>query len=263
MVAAPADMTDMIALAARLADAAGAICRQYYRSPLSIDDKADASPVTIADREAERTMRAILAGAVPQHGIIGEEMGAERADAEYVWVLDPIDGTKSFMTGRPLFVTLIALLRRGEPILGVIDQPIVGDRWIGAEDLPTMLNGRPARVRSCPRLDGAVVATTTPEMFVGPERQAAFARLRGGCKIGLFGGDGYSYGQLSSGHLDIVVEDSMKLHDFAALVPVVNGAGGIITDWAGRPLGAHSAGDILAAGDRAAHRAAVALLAPQ
>ena len=251
---------DLVALANRLADAARPIARRYFRTRVTVDDKEDQSPVTIADREAEEAMRTLLAGAVPDHGISGEEHGTERADAEYLWVLDPIDGTKAFITGLPIFGTLIALLHRGKPVLGVIDQPILGERWLGVDGRRSTFNGQPIEVRACPSLDKAYMYSTAPIMFPG-----AYARpheaLTERVKLFRWGGDCYAYGLLASGHCDLVVEASLKLYDFAALVPVVAGAGGLITDWRGRPLDIESDGSVLAAGDPAAHRAAMAVLA--
>lgn len=250
----------LIPLAERLADAAGAVIRRYFRTPVTVDDKADQSPVTIADREAEAVIRAMLAEMRPEDGIYGEEHGVERPDAEFVWVIDPIDGTKSFIAGRPIFGTLIALLHRGRPVLGVIDQPILGDRWVGAAGRPTRFNGAPAAVRPCPRLGRATLSTTSPDLFAGMDR-AAFDRVRAASRITLYGGDAYSYGLLASGFLDLVVEADLKLYDFAALVPVVEGAGGLMTDWHGRPLHQDSDGRVVAAGDRHTHAEALALLA--
>ena len=139
-----------VGLALRLADTARAVIKGYFRTPVTVDDKADASPVTIADREAEASMRRLINQAAPGHGIFGEEYGAERPDAEWVWVLDPVDGTKAFITGKPSFGTLIALLHQGRPVLGIIDQPILDERWLGLDGRPTTLNGNPIRVRPCP-----------------------------------------------------------------------------------------------------------------
>ena len=251
---------ELVALANSLADAARPIAARYFRTPVTVDDKSDQSPVTIADREAETAMRALLAKHVPAHGIFGEEHGVERADAEYVWVLDPIDGTKAFITGLPIFGTLIALLHRGTPVLGIIDQPILKERWLGAAGRPSTLNDQPIKVRSCASLDKAYMYSTAPLMFPGPvaKRHEALAE-----KVKLFrwGGDCYAYGLLASGHVDLVVENSLKLYDFAALAPVIKGAGGLITDWQGRELEMNSDGSVLAAGDAAIHRAAMAILA--
>jgi inositol-phosphate phosphatase/L-galactose 1-phosphate phosphatase/histidinol-phosphatase len=250
---------DFVAIAHRLADAARPISARYFRTQVTIDDKSDASPVTIADREAEAAMRAILGKEVPAHGIYGEEHGVERADAEYVWVLDPIDGTRAFITGLPIWGTLIALLHRGRPVLGVIDQPILQERWLGVDGQQSTLNGQPARVRACPVLDKAYMYSTTPIMFSGDvaRRHAALADA---VKLFRWGGDCYAYGLLASGHVDLVVENDLKLYDFAALVPVIAGAGGTITDWRGKPLDMTSDGSVLAAGDPAVHRAAARIL---
>jgi inositol-phosphate phosphatase / L-galactose 1-phosphate phosphatase / histidinol-phosphatase len=253
----PAPLVD---LAGRLADAAGAVVRRYFRTPLAVDDKADLSPVTVADREAEAAVRALLAAEQPGHGVIGEEHAPTNEGADYVWVVDPIDGTKSFITGRPLFGTLIALLHRGRPILGVIDQPVIGDRWVGAAGRPSTLNGAPAQVRACADIASATLNTTSPDLFT-PAGFAAFRRVAGAVKLPIYGGDCYAYGLLASGFVDLVVEEGLKLHDFAALVPIVEGAGGLMTDWSGKPLGPGSAGSVLAAGDRRCHAAALSLLA--
>ncbi len=237
-----------IALAQRLADAAGQAIRPYFRARYEIETKADASPVTQADRAAEAAMRAILAAERPGDGIVGEEFGNERAEAERVWVLDPIDGTRSFIAGRPIFGTLIALIEGDAPVLGVIDQPISGERWAGATGQPTTLGGKPVRTRACAALDRAHLATTGPGLFAPPER-ARFERLAAASRDVLWGGDCYNYGLLAAGHLDLVVESGLKLFDFAALVPIVEGAGGAMRDWQGRPLGRDSAGDVIAAGD--------------
>jgi histidinol phosphatase-like enzyme (inositol monophosphatase family) len=246
---------ELVALAHQLADAARPIVRRYFRSGLTVDDKTDASPVTIADREAESAMRALLTAEVPQHGVFGEEHGAVRTDAEYVWVLDPIDGTKAFITGLPIFGTLIALLHRGRPILGVIDQPILDERWLGVEGERSAFNGRPIGVRACAGLEQAYMYSTAPIMFPGvlEQRHSALAQR---VKLFRWGGDCYAYALLASGHVDLVVENSLKLYDFAALVPVVKGAGGLITDWQGRELDMQSDGSVLAAGDAAVHRQA-------
>ncbi len=237
-----------IALAQRLADVAGAAIRPFFRAAFAMEHKADASPVTQADRAAEAAMRALLAIEAPDDGIVGEEYGAEREGADRVWVLDPIDGTRSFVAGRPIFGTLVALLEHGRPVLGIIDQPIGRERWFGAAGRPTTLNGLGVRTRGCPGIGQAHLATTGPGYF-GPEGLAAFSRVSAAARDTLWGGDCYNYGLLAGGHLDLVVEEGLKLYDFAALVPVVEGAGGIMLDWRGRPLEAGSAGDVIAAGD--------------
>lgn len=250
---------ELVALANNLADAARPIAARYFRTPVAVDDKADESPVTIADREAETAMRVLLDRYAPQHGIFGEEHGAVRTDAEYVWVLDPIDGTKAFITGLPIFGTLIALLHRGVPVMGIIDQPISKERWFGAAGQGSTLNGQPIKVRACPSLDRAYMYSTAPQMF-GEGQAARHQALAAKTKLFRWGGDCYAYGLLAAGHVDLVVENSLKLYDFAALVPVIKGAGGLITDWNGRELDMNSDGSVIAAGDAAVHRAAGLIL---
>ncbi|MEO3435095.1 histidinol-phosphatase [Inquilinus sp. CAU 1745] len=247
---------EFLALADRLVAASGAVIRRYYRTPVAVDAKADQSPVTIADREAEAAIRAILAEERPQDGIHGEEYGIERPDARYVWVLDPIDGTKAFITGRPLFGTLVALLRDGAPILGIIDQPVLGDRWTGALGRQTIFNGAPASTRRCPRLADAILNATSPDMFTGPDK-ARFDALKEGARITTYGGDCYGFGLVASGYIDLTVEANLQFYDFAALAPIVIGAGGRFTDWEGRPVGASCDGRVIAAGDPDLHAEAL------
>ncbi len=249
-----------IDLAERLADASGAIVRRYFRTTLEVEDKPDKSPVTVADREAEAAIRELIEEAFPDHGIVGEEYGAVRADAKYVWVLDPIDGTKSFITGKPLFGTLIGLLHEGAAVLGVIDQPVLGERWLGARGRPTTLNGRPVHVRPCGELGRAALYATSPHMFEGADKQA-FARVRDAVKLPLYGADCYAYGLLACGFADLVVEASLAAYDYCGVVAVIEGAGGVITDWTGAPLGLGSDGRVVAAGDRRSHERALELLA--
>ncbi len=240
----------------RLADMAGGIVRGYFRRPCAAEHKSDASPVTQADREAEAAMRAHIGEAFPAHGIIGEEYGEERADAEYVWVLDPIDGTRSFMAGKPLFGTLIALLHRGAPVLGIIDQPMTGERWVGIKGRPSTFNGGEIRTRACAALGDAVLATTSPYLF-SPEKKLHFEFLRGRVAGDIYGGDCYAYGLLASGHLDLIVESGLKAHDVMALIPVIEGAGGVITAWDGGPVTHEGPIDLIAAGDARVHTLAL------
>ena len=249
-----------IDFARALADASGAAIRRHFRTPFSVEDKPDASPVTVADRDAERAMRDLIAAHYPGHGIVGEEFGNERPEADEVWVLDPIDGTRAFVAGKPIFGTLIALLRGGRPILGVIDQPVLGERWVGAAGRESRFRGETIRTRACSRLDRAILNTTSPDLFSGADRDA-FRRLAGTVRGTTYGGDCYAYGLLASGHIDLVVEAGLKTYDFCALVPVVDGAGGRITDWNGAALGPRSDGRVIAAGDPLVHEKALEILA--
>jgi inositol-phosphate phosphatase / L-galactose 1-phosphate phosphatase / histidinol-phosphatase len=244
----PADLQ----LANRLADAAGAAIRQFFRNAYTLEDKADSSPVTEADRAAEAAMRRIIEAEYPRDGIIGEEYGEKPGSTGRVWVLDPIDGTTSFIAGRPIFGTLISLMVEGWPVLGVIDQPVAKERWVGATGKPTTLNNAPARTRQCAVLGQALLATTSPHLF-GDDQAVSFLALAS--KVArrrlIYGGDCYNYGLIASGHVDLVVESGLKIHDFAALIPIVEGAGGMMCDWSGDPLNADSAGDVIALGDPA------------
>ena len=243
---------EFVDLALRLADVARPIARKYFRSALTIDDKNDASPVTIADREIETAMRALIEETFPDHGILGEEHGTKNGDAQYVWVLDPIDGTKSFITGKPVFGTLIALCENGVPILGIIDQAIADERWLGVAGRQTTFNDEPVSSRQCAGLGDAYLYTTSPDLFTVEDGVwDTFQRFRKQVKHTLYGGDCYAYGLLSSGFVDVVCEDGLNPYDFCALTPVVTGAGGSATDWDGRAITLTSRGDLLALGDSA------------
>lgn len=244
------------ALAERLADVAGEAIRPLFRATYAQELKADRSPVTEADRAAEAAMRRLLDAEAPGDGVVGEEYGEKPGVNGRRWVLDPIDGTRSFMAGRAIFGTLIALVEEDWPVLGVIDQPIQRERWLGVAGRPTLFNGRGVRTRSCVDLAGATIATTSPHLF-GEAEGEAYLRLVAAVSGGqpgqgpVYGGDCYNYGLLAGGHLDLVCEAGLKLHDFAALVPVVEGAGGRMCDWQGDPLTATSSGQVLAIGDPA------------
>ena len=241
---------NFVALAERLADAAGDIIRGYFRTPVAVDAKPDATPVTVADREAERAMRALIKTHAPGHGIVGEEEGRENAEAEYVWCLDPIDGTKAFITGKPMFGTLVSLVHNGLPVLGIIDQPVSRERWLGVAGRKTTFNGAACATRKCPRLADALLNATTPDMFVGADAEP-FAQLASQVRHALYGGDCYAYGLLASGYIDLVVETQLKPWDFCALAPIVAGAGGRMVDWDGRELAIFSDGRVVALGDPA------------
>ena len=258
--AATAAAADFLPFAHRLADAAGAVVRRYYRTPVAVEQKGDATPVTVADREAERVMRDLIRATWPEHGIEGEEHGRERMDAELVWCLDPIDGTKSFVTGRPLFGTLISLVHGGRPVLGIIDQCILKERWVGVEGRRSLWNADEIRVRPCPELSRAVLYTTSPDLFRTPDERAGFARVAAAVRQPMYGGDCYAYGLLAMGFADVIVEAGLQAHDFCALVPVVEGAGGRMTDWEGRALTASSDGRVLAAGDERVLNEALTLI---
>jgi inositol-phosphate phosphatase/L-galactose 1-phosphate phosphatase/histidinol-phosphatase len=267
-----APVEEYLEVAHALADVAAGITRRYFRSSVSVDTKFDESPVTIADREAEAAMREVIRARFPHHAIFGEEQGFSAGEhdssLDLMWVIDPIDGTKSFITGKPLFGTLISLVCDGRPILGIIDQPILGERWVGVEGQRSTLNGNIIATRQCPTISSAYLYATTPHMFEG-ESAEAFDRVRKACKIPMYGCDCYAYGLLAAGHCDLVVEADLKPYDYMALVPIIQGAGGIVTDWKGNRLGWTSMeaadgkappGEIVAAGDEMCHRQVIELL---
>lgn len=251
--------TDLL-LAHRLADAAGAVIRPLFRAPHDLTTKDDQSPVTAADRGAEAAIRELLAAERPSDGILGEEFAPAGLDQERVWVIDPIDGTRAFITGKPTFTTLIALWEQGRPRLGLIDQPITGERWVGKVGNSATWNGRPVRSRACPALDRAVMLATAPELFETPGDRAAFDRVQARAGHFSWGGDAYGYALVAMGAADLVIEMGLKAYDFAALVPLFAAAGGVITDWDGQPLTLASEGKAIAAGDPTVHAEALALL---
>ncbi|KAH9656874.1 Bifunctional phosphatase IMPL2 [Citrus sinensis] len=225
-------------------------------------------PVTIADRTAEEAMVLIIQENLPSHAIFGEENGwrCKEKFADYVWVLDPIDGTKSFITGKPLFGTLIALLHKGKPILGIIDQPVLRERWIGISGKCTTLNGEEVSTRTCAKLSQAYLYTTSPHLFKG-DAEEAFARVRNKVKVPLYGCDCYAYALLASGYVDLVIESGLQPYDVLALIPVIEGAGGVITDWRGDQLYWEASSDaratsfnVIAAGDKQIHQQALDVL---
>lgn len=262
---APAKPDDaLVDMAERMADAAREVILRHYRTHVAVDDKPDSSPVTVADREAERAMRDLVAETFPEQGVIGEEFGSDRPDEEYVWVLDPIDGTKQFITGKPTFGTLVALIHHGRPVVGIIDIPAMGERWTGAWGRPSVhadARGRRAvRTRPCESLDRATLCTTSPDLFAGDD-YLAFQRLKAGVKLPMYGGDCFNYGLLASGFCDVVTDATMDYYDYAALVPVVEGAGGVITEASGAALSGGSGITVVAAGNDRLHEAAVAAMA--
>lgn len=253
--------TDRLAeFAGTLADTTDAMAMRYFRKPLDIEAKADASPVTQADRAIETAMRRHIAEAFPAHGILGEEHEDARLDADRIWVIDPIDGTKSFLSGMPSFGTLIACLSAGVPDIGVISIPPTGERWTGQSGKPTLFNGSPCQTSGRQHLSEAILYTTSPDSF-DPSGLERFEALSKKVAMRRFGGDCYAYGLLASGHVDLLVEMNLHPYDYMALVPVIEGAGGVITDWEGRPLTLTSEGKVIAAASAQLHAEALASLA--
>lgn len=252
----------LVAAAELLADVAGAILRRYFRAAYTTQIKDDDSPVTIADRSAETAMRGVLGQIFPDHGIVGEEFGVERDAARWRWVLDPIDGTRAFITGRPTFGTLIGLLDGDEPVLGVIDQPISGERWLGVAGEPTRFRGPFGGVvgtRPCSSLSDAELSCTTPDMMQAPPRPG-WQRLSDEVGRVSWGGDCYAYGLLALGQIDIIAEAKLKLWDWVPLLPIIEGAGGRVTGWQGERLAPGHPGTVLAVGDAGLLDKAIACL---
>ena len=250
---------DLLPTAHALADAAAAHSMRWFRQPLDVLTKADESPVTLADRAAETAMREVLGARCPADGIYGEEHGPERLDAARIWVLDPIDGTRSFITGSPLWGTLIGVLEGARIPMGMVDMPVLGERWVGCAGEGAWRNGEAVRVSACTRVAEARIVTTSPDIFDAADWQA-FDRLSRQCAMRRFGGDCYGYAQLAGGTIDLVVETGLQPYDYLGPAGLIEAAGGVITDWRGAPLGLSSDGRVIAAATPELHRQALALL---
>jgi myo-inositol-1(or 4)-monophosphatase len=254
---------DFTSFVDQLATVSGETILPFFRTALAIENKQTGGgfdPVTAADRAAEDAMRTLIAKNFPEHGILGEEYGAERTDAEYVWVLDPIDGTKSFITGMVAWGTLIGLMRFGEPVFGMMHQPFTRERFAGDNGAaryrgPT--GYRDLHVRACAALSDAMLFTTSPRLMNAADR-AVFGRVENAVKLSRYGGDCYAYCMLAAGHIDLIIETEIKPHDIVPLIPIIVGAGGIVTTWENGP--AQAGGRVVVAGDKRVHRAALEML---
>lgn len=256
---------DLLALAHELADRSREVIAPYFRKRLDVGDKGGAfgfDPVTKADRAAEKAIAKLIRARAPEHGVVGEEFGSERADASYRWVVDPIDGTRSFIIGAPMWGTLIGLMRDGVPVLGVMDQPFTGERfwsgrrgahWQGREGKP-----RRMRTRQCAQVKDAILMTTSPDLLAPGVETEAFLRVKRQARMTRYGGDCYAYCLLAAGFVDLVIEAGLKSYDIAALIPIVERAGGRITTWSGEP--AAQGGRVVACGDPALHGKVLKLL---
>ncbi len=248
-----------------LADLSGAVIRPFFRKPLDVTNKAKKGafdPVTAADRAAERAIARAIAKRWPDHGLVGEEFGRSRDGTGLCWVVDPIDGTRAFIMGSPLWGTLIGLLEAEAPLLGIMDQPFTRERFWSGEKAAYMRmgDGQPRRLktRACTSLAEAIVSTTHPDLFAAGAEAQAFARLKARARMTRYGGDCYGYCLLAAGYVDIVIETGLKAHDVVALIPIIERAGGRITTWTGEPAAA--GGRILASGDARLHEAALGVL---
>ena len=257
---------DFAAFVDELAAVSGETIRPFFRSALSVENKSHSGgfdPVTAADRAAEAAMRALIKQTFPAHGVIGEEFPPDRADAEYVWILDPIDGTKSFICGMPAWGTLIALTRNGVPIYGLMHQPFTREHFSG-DGSGARYRGpagdRALQVRPCATLGDSVLLTTSPLLMNAADR-ACFQRVEQAVRLSRYGGDCYAYCVLAAGHVDLIIETELKPHDVLALIPIIEGAGGVMTTWENEP--AIKGGRIIAAGDARVHAQAMQLLRGQ
>ncbi len=253
---------DFASFVDQLATVAGDTILPFFRTALAIENKKSGGfdPVTAADRAAENAMRALIRRNFPDHGIIGEEYGNEQTGAEYVWVLDPIDGTKSFISGMPAWGTLIGLMRFGEPVFGMMHQPFIGERFSGdggAAHYRGRGGSRELRVRECRGLSDALLYTTSPLLMNKADR-AIFTRVESKVKLSRYGGDCYAYCMLAAGQIDLVIETEIKPHDIVPLIPIITGAGGIVTTWENGPP--QGGGRIVVAGDKRVHAAALEML---
>ena len=254
------NLAEFVAFAERLAEAARDCIRESAGAAPEPIQKGDGSPVTAVDWAVEDRLREMIAATYPDHGILGEERGETAAGSELVWILDPIDGTLPFLAGFPVYGTLIALARGGVPVIGVIEMPVTAERWIGCEGLPTMLNGDPVHTRPCENLAVALMSTSNPD-FYGDDDRPALGRMKAATRWCVYGGSCMAYAQIASGRIDVGIDVNFSVHDYLALVPVIEGAGGVVTDWRGQPLTLASGGRLVAAGDRRTHAEALAVLA--
>ena len=250
----------IIETAGLLAESARSTALKWFRKPLDIESKTDQTPVTQADKEAEQLIRDMILQRHPDHSFFGEETGFVEGSSPWRWIIDPIDGTKSFACGKPTFGSLIALTHEDRPILGIIDMPALDERWTGIAGLPAVHNQKPCRTSGLESLDQAVVLAATPDMFQ-PDEWQVFNRVTSSAKFRNFGTDCYGYGLLALGHADIVMESDLKPYDYMALIPVVEGAGGVITDWQGNSLGDPDNRQVLASASPVLHDRVLELIA--
>jgi myo-inositol-1(or 4)-monophosphatase len=261
----PAEFAGLLTCAHDLADLAAPLTLKHFRSAMLVDNKSSAGdfdPVTVADRAAEQAMRQEIAVRFPDHGIAGEEFAETAGRSQYRWILDPIDGTRSFIMGWPMWGMLIGLVRDGLPYLGLMDQPFTKERfWCSARAAHYRYGDGTSgllKTRTCDGLSAAVLSTTHPDLFEPGEQADGFGRIKRAVRMTRYGGDCYAYAMLAAGHCDLVVEAGLKPHDIAALVPIIERAGGVVTTWKGEA--AINGGNIVAAGDAKVHEQAVALL---
>ncbi|QIQ22354.1 histidinol-phosphatase [Zophobihabitans entericus] len=254
------EQNSLLTFAKKLADTSRSIILDSLKNPIVFDTKSDLSPVTVIDQKVEKSLRDLITESYPEHGILGEEYESEKLDADYVWVIDPIDGTKAFVTGLPVYGTLISLTYKGVPFIGIIDHPFTSERWVGIDGQVTTYNDKPVSTRQCSKLADAIVSIGNPESLSSGET-ANFTKLCQQTKWRVYGGSCYVYARLSSGQIDISVDSGLDPFDYCALDVVIRNAGGILTDWEGKRLSIHSGHRVVASGDKELHQEVIKVLA--
>ena len=253
-------LDDLVSFANHLSDESAKIIKQYFRKYIEIENKEDESPVTVADKNTELKIRNLILEKYPNHGILGEEFEGKDIESEYLWVIDPIDGTRSFIAGHKDFGTLIALLKNKKPIIGIINCPMHGERWVGIDDQQTTMNGQLVSTSNKQALNESYLSSTGLYMFENDNFKKGFEKIIDKTRYHRFGGDCYNYGMLASGYIDIVIENTLKAHDYMALIPVIKGAGGEISDKFGNPITLQSDGSVVATANKKLHTQVIEII---
>ena len=250
---------ELISFANHLADESAKIIKQYFRKSFKVENKEDESPVTVADKKTELKIRELIEDKYPNHGILGEEFEKKDTKSEYLWVIDPIDGTRSFVAGHKDFGTLIALLHNNKPIIGIINCPMHEERWVGIENKKTTLNGSEVFTSNINALDQSYVCTSGL-YFNNDHFRKGFNKIIEQSNYHRFGGDCYMYGMLASGLIEVVIEDTLKVHDYMALIPVIEGSGGKISDKYGNPIDLNSEGSVVVSANEKLHKQLIGII---
>ena len=252
-------LQEYLSFANKLADEASTISMEYFRTSLDIENKSDETPVTIADKNTELKLRSLIEKEYPNHGILGEEFDSINPDAEFIWVIDPIDGTKSYVAGHKDFGNLISLTQNKKPIIGIINCPAHEERWVGAKNQNSTLNKQPTRTSSVTKIEDAYFFSSGL-YFDEPHLRNAVDKIKHKVKYYRYGGDCYMYGMVASGLIDFVIEDSLKVHDYMALVNVIEGSGGKVTDKFGNEITTDSRGSCIASANEKLHSELISLI---
>jgi inositol-phosphate phosphatase/L-galactose 1-phosphate phosphatase/histidinol-phosphatase len=254
------NLNDLISFANHLADEVEPIIKKYFRTRLTVDDKEDESPVTMADKKTELKIRELIEKQYPNHGILGEEFEDKNINSEYLWVIDPIDGTRSFIAGHKDFGTLIALLHNKKPIIGIINCPMHNERWVGVEGQKTLMNGDEVSTSSIDSLDKSYLNTTGLYFDNDDHFKKGYNKVIKKVRHFRFGGDCYMYGLIASGFIEVVLENTLKPHDYMALIPVIKGAGGEISDKLGNPINLRSDGSVVVSANKKLHAQIIGII---